>query len=110
MPDADCGKHIFRFQVKIVSRCMDILSLDMPELDARIGFIGAFIFRKTDIPVNPEQRPADGSGICSEMLADLFQERAKVRNKAYGGTLDVFLISLFVFLEPLPVVILRQIF
>lgn len=89
---------------------MGILSLDMPKLDARIGLVGAFIFRKTDIPVNPEQRPADGSGVCREMLADLIQDRTKVRNKAHGGILDVFLVSLFILLEPLPIVILRQIF
>jgi len=57
--------------MKIVSGGMNVLSLFVAELDARVILVRALVFRKTNVSVYPEQGTTYWSRVRSKLPADL---------------------------------------
>jgi hypothetical protein len=87
---------------------MNVASLFMPELDPRMGLVGALVRREADVPVDAEQGAADWTWIRPEVGADLPQGLFKIGDEALQRLTDLVFVAILVGQKPLPAVVPLQ--
>ncbi len=109
MPDPQANESPFRLQMKVETRRMGVFPPLMPELNPRVGLIGAFVLGEPDIPMNSEKGATGGPGIGPEMGAEALERGGEVLDELQGRAFHFPLIPHFVCLKPVTVVVLGQI-
>ena len=99
-----------RSQVDIKAGSVCAFPCCVPELHSGVRFIGCFVFRKPCITVNPEHGTAMRTGISLVMPGNFFQAGCHANNELTDRADHGFMVAVFVFIEPGPVVVLSKVF
>ncbi len=86
--------------MQVEARTVDIFRRDVRKADPNVRLVRALVFRKPDVAVDPEQRPADRSRVSLEVRADLLQMRRDVGDELERGGLYVLFVAVLVGFEP----------
>src|SRR5262249_21470421 len=109
MPDAGAGHRGSRLDAQIKAGRGVILCLGMPEVRADVGFVGALVLREAGIPVDPKHRAADPPGIADAAWAYFLEPRSQCGDEVEHRIAHFALESLFVGLEPDPIIVRAQV-
>ncbi len=96
--------------MKIESWGLAVLArLLVPELHRNVRFVGALIFRESDVSIDSEQGAAIGSRVGNQTGAYRLERGSRVSNESQTRLLDHPLVSILVLSKPGPVIVPGQI-
>jgi len=109
VPDAGAGHDVAGLEVQVEARGVGVLGRLVAELDADPGLVGALVLREADVAMDAEQRPLAGPRVGVEVAADTAQPRRELGDELLRRVEQVLLVACPVGLEPVAVVVARQV-
>ena len=108
MPQPGADEAFARLQVHVERGRGHFAATLMEQPRTLPGLVRRFIVGETRVTMDAEQRAADATGICAEMVAHLGQRRLKVAQQAQERLPHVVFVLLAVVVEPCLFVMQRQ--